>query len=335
MIWLGTDDGLIYHTPNDGKRWVDVTPSALTPWSRVTTVEASPHDVKTAYATVDRHQLQDYDPYIYRTRDMGRTWERITTGLPAGIYVHVVREDPVRRGLLVAGTERGVFMSLDAGDNWQPLQLSLPVTSVRDFQIYGNDLIVGTHGRGIWVIDDISPLRQITDAVLASDAHLFKPANAITYFQGGDNGTPLQQDEPHAQNRPNGAFIDYYLKAAPGTPVTLEIVDAGGKTLQMFSSDPSRQAPSGGGRGGRGRGGGGGIPNLSPLWRETPERFSAAPGLHRVVWNPVGPPPGGSPDEDGAPRRGAPLTGTFTARLSANGRSQSQTFVVSAETRAK
>ncbi len=335
VIWLGTDDGLIYHTPNDGKTWLDVTPGALTPWSRVTTVEASPHDVKTAYATVDRHQLQDYDPYIYRTRDMGRTWKRITTGLPAGIYVHVVREDPVRRGLLVAGTERGVFMSLDAGDNWQPLQLSLPVTSVRDFQIYGNDLIVGTHGRGIWVIDDISPLRQITDAVLASDAHLFKPANAITYAQGGDNGTPLQQDEPHAQNRPNGAFIDYYLKAAPGTPVTLEIVDAGGKTLQMFSSDPSRQPPSGGGRGGRGRAGGGGIPNLSPLWREAPERFSAAPGLHRVVWNPVGPPPGGSPDEDGAPRRGAPLTGTFTARLSANGRSQSQTFVVSAETRAK
>ncbi|MEP6619320.1 MAG: hypothetical protein ABJE47_08395 [bacterium] len=338
VIWLGTDDGLLHHTPDDGTTWHNVTPSAIAAWSRVTTVEASHFDVNSAYASVDRHQLQDYDPYIYRTRDMGKTWQKITTGLPAGVYVHVVREDPVRRGLLVAGTERGVFVSFDDGDGWQPLQLNLPVTSMRDFQIYGNDLIVGTHGRGIWVIDDISALRQVNDAILKSDAHLFKPSDTVNYVQGGDNGTPLQKDEPQAQNPPIGVFIDYYLKATSTTPVTLEILDASGKVMQLFSSDPNAQPAGGGGRGGRGGGGaGGGIPNTSPLWRTTPERFSAEAGLHRAVWNPVAPVTGGAPGVDGAPRRGGgePLTGTFTARLSVNGQSFTQTFAVKAGPRAK
>ena len=339
LIWLGTDDGLIYHTTNDGTTWHNVTPSAISAWSRVTTIEASHFDERAAYASVDRHQLQDYDPYIYRTRDSGKSWQKITNGLPAGVYVHVVKEDHVRRGMLVAGTERGVYASLDDGDNWQPLQLNLPVTSMRDFQIYGNDLIVGTHGRGIWVIDDISPLRQITDTVLKADAYLFKPADATHFEQGGDNGTPLQRDEPQAQNPPTGAFIDYYLKSAPSTAVTLEILDTRGKVVQTFSSDPSRQAPGGGGRGGRGggRGGGGGIPNTSPLWRDVPEPFSASAGLHRAVWNPITPLAPGAPGVDGAPRRGGgePLTGTFTATLSVNGRIHSQTFAVKPDPRGK
>src|SRR5206468_7914915 len=133
-------------------------------------------------------------------------WQPITNGLPRGQYVHVVKEDPTRRGLLFAGTERGAYISFNDGDNWQPLQLNLPVTSVRDFQIYNDDLIVATHGRGFWVIDDIAPLRQITPSILTADAYLFKPSDAIAYLQGGDNGTPLQKDEPQTVNRPDGAF---------------------------------------------------------------------------------------------------------------------------------
>jgi len=328
MVWAGTDDGLIHLTMNDGTSWQNVTPAVVGPWSRVTCVEPSHFDFNTAYATVDRHQLQDFEPYVYRTRDLGKTWQKITTGLPAGVYVHAVKEDPARQGLLFAGTERGAFVSLDDGGAWQPLQLNLPVTSVRDFQIHENDLIVATHGRGFWVIDDISPLRQLTDAVLAADAHLFKPADAIAYVQGGDNGTPVQKDEPQAQNPPDGAYIDYYLRANASGPVTLEILDERGTVLRTFSSEPSAQQPVAGGRGGRGGGRGGGIPNVSALWRQAPEPFSASAGMHRVVWLPVAPAAGGGRGRGGG-RGGAPLlNGTFTAKLTASGRSYTQTFTV-------
>ncbi|HWH50077.1 MAG TPA: hypothetical protein VN651_00925 [Gemmatimonadaceae bacterium] len=324
MVWAGTDDGLIQVTRDDGKTWDDVTPAALTPWSRVTMIQASHFDQNAAYASVDRHQLQDFEPYIYRTRDLGKTWQRITTGLPAGVYVHTIKEDHARQGLLFAGTERGAFMSFDDGDHWQPIQLNLPVTSVRDFQIYGNDLIVGSHGRGIWVIDDISPLRQITDAVLASDAFLFKPADAIAVEQGGDNGTPLQKDEPQAENPPNGAIIDYYLKQDATGPVSIEILDAGGAVVQTFSTEGS-PVPLGG-RGGRG-GRGGGIPNTTALWRVPPAPFSSAAGMHRVVWLPVA---GGGRGGRGGGRGGGLsfLTGNFTAKLNANGKSYTQSFAV-------
>jgi hypothetical protein len=297
-------------------------------------VEASHFDPNTAYASVDRHQLQDFEPYIYRTRDRGKSWQKITHGLPAGIYVHTVKEDPMRRGLLFAGTERGAFMSLDDGENWEPLQLNLPVTSVRDFEIYGNDLIVATHGRGFWVIDDISSLRQVTPAVLAADAYLFKPGDAINVQQGGDNGTPLQKDEPQATNAPNGAVIDYYLKSAANGPVTLEIIaGAGGGLLHTFSSQPGAEGPQPEGRGGRG-GGGRGIPNVSALWRQAPEPFSSSPGMHRVVWNPIAPPPPNAGGRGGGRgNQGTPLSGTFTARLTANGKTYTQTFTVKPDPR--
>src|SRR5437762_891651 len=211
-------------------------------------IEASHFDQSTAYASVDRHQLQDFDPYIHRTRDSGKTWQLITKGMPRGAYVHVVKEDPLRRGLLVAGTERGIHVSFDDGDNWQPLQLNMPVTSMRDFEFYGTDLIVATHGRGFWIIDDISALRQLNDAVTRDDAYLFKPADAINYVEGTDNGTPLQKDEPQAENPPNGAAIDYYLKRAATTPVTIEILDSSGPVIRTFSSAPSAQQPPAGSR---------------------------------------------------------------------------------------
>ncbi|HEY2848936.1 MAG TPA: hypothetical protein VGI97_03605 [Gemmatimonadaceae bacterium] len=329
MVWIGTDDGFIQMTTNDGKTWQNVTPPALTAWSRVTTVEASHFDFNAAYASVDRHQLQDFEPYIYRTRDMGKTWQRITSGLPAGVYVHVVKEDPKRQGMLVAGTERGAFVSLDDGDSWQALQLNMPVTSVRDFEFYGNDLIVATHGRGFWVVDDISPLRQVDATVLASDAHLFKPADAVSVLQGGDNGTPLQKDEPQAQNPPNGAIIDFYLKAAATGPLSLEIVDAAGAVVRTFGTEGTNQPAQ------FGRGGGGGIPNTSALWRTPPEPFSVNAGMHRVIWDPVAPGAGRGGRGGGGRGGGAPkLTGTFTAKLTVGGKSYTQTFTVRPDPRA-
>jgi hypothetical protein len=324
MLWVGTDDGLVHVTLNDGRTWTDVTPRELTAWSRVTCVEASHADFNTAYVSVSRHQLQDYEPYIYRTRDQGKTWQRITKGLPPGVYVHAVKEDPERPGMLVAGTERGAFISFDDGDSWQSLQLNLPTTSVRDFEFYDGDLIVATHGRGFWVIDDIAPLRQISDAVLAADAFLFKPTDITNYTQGGDNGTPLQKDEPQAQNPPNGVIIDYYLKATVTTPVTLEIVDAAGTVVGTFSSVPAAAAAP------TGRGAAGGIPNTSPLWRPEAERFSGAAGMHRVVWSTTR---GGRGFGGGGGRGAAPVTlsGPFTAKLTVDGKALSQTFTVRPE----
>ncbi|HEY2824351.1 MAG TPA: hypothetical protein VGI83_02295 [Gemmatimonadales bacterium] len=329
LLWIGTDDGLIKLSPDDGKTWTDVTPSEVTAWSRITCIEPSHVDANVAYASVDRHQLQDFEPYIYRTKDQGKSWQKITAGLPAGVYVHAVKEDPARKGMLVAGTERGAYLSFDDGDHWQPFQLNLPVTSVRDFAFYQGDLIVATHGRGFWVIDDIGALRQLSDIVLASEAFLFKPTDAINYQQGGDNGTPLQKDEPQATNPPSGAVIDYYLKAAATGPVTLEIVDSAGTTLETFSSEaPPPQANAG--RGGRA----GGIPNTSPLWRPTPEPFSGTAGMHRVVWAARAQGQRGRRGGGGGGRGGGtPLLGTFTAKLTVNGKSYTQPLVVKPDPR--
>jgi len=327
MIWIGTDDGLIQLTMNDGKSWTDVTPKAMTSWSRVTMIEASHFDFNVAYASVDRHQLQDFAPYIYRTRDAGKTWQKITAGLPADGYVHSVKEDPKRQGLLFAGTERGVHISFDDGESWQPFQLNLPVTSMRDFEIYENDLIVATHGRGFWVIDDISPLRQINDTIGNAEAYLFKPGDSINMIEGGDNGTPLQKDEPQAPNPPNGAAIDYYLKTAATGPVTIDILDSTGAVLHTFSNEPQRGAPAGGRRGNAG-----GIPNTSALWREPPAPFATSAGMHRVVWDPIKT-EAGAAGGGGFRRRGTPVSGTFTAKLTVNGKSYTQSFVVKPDPR--
>jgi photosystem II stability/assembly factor-like uncharacterized protein len=328
LLWAGTDDGLIHVSTNDGGAWQDVTPPQVTSWSRVTGIEASHFDANTAYASVDRHQLQDFEPYIYRTRDLGKTWTKITSGLPAGVYVHVVKEDPMTKGLLFAGTERGAFVSFDDGDHWQPLQLNLPVTSMRDFAVYDNDLIVGTHGRGIWVINDIATLRQLPQVALTADAHLFKPSDATYVPNGSDDGTPVQKDEPVTENPPAGIPIDYYISASASGPVTLEILDASGAVLRTFGGAAGAPAGGRGGAGG-GRGGAGGIPNTTALWREPPEPFATGPGMHRAMWVPVAGGGGRGRGRGG----GATLTGTFTARLNAGGKSYTQTFSVLPETR--
>ena len=323
LLWIGTDDGLIQVTQHDGKTWQNVTPNAITAWSRVTMVEASHFDPNAAYASVDRHQLQDFEAYIYRTRDLGQSWQKITNGLPAGVYVHSIKEDPQRRGLLVCGTERGAFLSFDDGDSWQPLQLNLPVTSVRDFAFYENDLIVATHGRGFWVIDDISALRQATEAIAKSDVYLFKPADAINDQQGGDNGTPLQKDEPQAPNPPNAAYIDYYLRTPSTDPVMVEVLESAGTVVATYSSDPTRQPPPPA-RGGFGGGRPGGIPNTSPLWRQPPEPMSAAAGMHRVAWNLA--PAGGF--GGGARAETPPIVGSYTVRLTVGARTLTQPITI-------
>lgn len=221
----------------------------------------------------------------------------------------MVREDPVRRGLLFAGTERGVFVSFDDGDRWQPLQLNLPVTSMRDLAIHGDDLIVATHGRGFWVMDDITALRQIDEAVATSDAHLFRPADAIDVIAGGDNGTPTQKDEPQAENPPSGAIIEYYLKAASSSPLTIEILDATGNAIRRYSSEdrPAQADPA--------------TATVSALWQVAPEQLSTAPGLHRWVWDLRPTPAAGRGGRGGGP---PVATGTYTVKLTANGRSFTQ-----------
>jgi len=324
MVWVGTDDGAIQLTIDDGQTWRNVTPPAMTAWSRVTMLEASHFEANVAYASVDRHQLQDFEPYVYRTRDMGKSWQRITTGLPRGVYVHTVKEDLERRGLLVAGTERGAFISLDDGESWQPLQLNLPVTSVRDFQIYGNDLIVGTHGRGIWVIEDVSPLRQLDASVLAADVHLFKPTNIASAVPGDENGTPLPKDEPHADNPAEGVVIYYYLKSSVSGPIALDILDAKGA---VASTIPAKLTAADSANARRDE-----IPRISALWVTAPEPpLATTAGLHRVVWPTVIP----ASEDPATPideQRPRVRTGTFSARLTVSGKSYTQGFEVTAVT---
>src|SRR6202035_1941708 len=242
-LWVGTDDGFIWRTKDEGEHWTNVTPAALTPWSKVGILETSHFDAETAYAAVDRHRLEDRKPHVYRTRDGGRSWQEIVAGIPDGAFVNAVREDPVRRGLLYAGTETGVYVSFDDGGRWQPLQANLPVTSVRDLEIHSDDLVIATHGRAFWALDDVTPLRQLGDAVAseragaarlfqpatairfrpagfsgspvarrgaafpserAGPARLFQPATAIRFRPAGFSGSPMPQDEPRAENPPAG-----------------------------------------------------------------------------------------------------------------------------------
>ena len=327
MIWIGTDDGLIQLTKDDGKTWQNVTPPALTSWSKVVMIEASHSDANEAYAAVERHQLGDYEPHIYHTIDAGKSWTEITKGLPAGVYVQTVKEDPVRRGLLFTGTERAVFVSFDNGGNWQSLQLNLPPVSMRDVAIHGDDLIVGTHGRGFWVLDGMSALRQINADVAAAAAHLFQPGNVVLLTPGSDNGTPMPKDEPLAENAPYGAMIDYYLKSNASGPVTLEILDPAGEVVRKYSSEDKgpQVNPE--------------TLNIPAYWVRPFEPLSTAGGMHRWIWDlrptPPARPAGGPGGGGGFGRGGAAvvLPGVYTVRLSAGGQSYTQSLVVKMDPR--
>jgi photosystem II stability/assembly factor-like uncharacterized protein len=272
-IWVGTDDGLIQRTRDDGKSWQNVTPLQLTPWSKVTQLEASRYDVNTIYAAIDRHRLDDLQPYLYRTRDAGESWQPINRGIPEGSYVNSIREDPVRKGLLFAGTETGVFVSFNDGDVWQLLQLNLPNASIRDLVIHENDIVAATHGRAFWILDDITPLRQLTTPGAQGSSFLFEPETAWRVRSGWDEGTPLPLDEPTGENPPPGAIIDYFLKSSSAGPVLLEILDATGQSVRRYSNtdSPQRVDPQ--------------TLDIPTYWIHPPQPLSADAGMHRFIWD--------------------------------------------------
>jgi len=314
VLWAGTDDGLVWHTNDGGADWQDVTPPALTPWSKVAGIALSPVQPGVAHLAIDRHRLGDDSPYIYVTRNDGSSWSLTVSGIPHGDYVNVVRQDPVQPNLLYAGTEFGVFVSFDGGEHWQSLQQNLPVTSVRDLKVHGDDLVIATHGRGIWIMDDMTALRQMT-RVRRDSVTLLKPEPAIR-FQQGFSGTPMRQDEPMAANPPNGAIIDYVLPAGAQGPVTVSILDSQGRLVRRYSSAERVPATNPG------------RAESAPEWAHAPATPSANPGMQRFVWDLHYPLPGAEeaqgPQEDGV---WAP-PGTYIVHLGVMGREYTEPLVV-------
>jgi len=306
LIWAGTDDGLIHVTRDGGQHWTNVTPKGIPDWSMVSLIEASPHDAGSAYAAIDTHKIDDVRPYIFKTTDFGKTWTKITNGIPDGSYTHAVREDPKQKGLLYAGTETGVYVSFDDGAHWQNLKLNLPTSPIHDLIVKGDDLAVATHGRSFWVLDDITPLRQLSAHSDKEDMILYKPG--VTYrFRWPDE---YERRQPVAPNPPSGAIISYYFKSAPKGEVKLEILDAQGKVARSFSSVDKKEAET------------------PPEWpdQEPPqEKISADAGLNRFTWNLRYDGPKKLPGEVGAEYRNKGpygLPGAYQVRLTSEGKTQ-------------
>jgi photosystem II stability/assembly factor-like uncharacterized protein len=276
LIWAGTDDGVIQVTRDGGKKWQNVTPPELTPWSKLAQMDASHFDTSTAYAAVNRFRLDDLHPYIYRTHDGGKSWHKITSGLPDNEPVNTVREDPERKGLLFAGTERTVYVSWDDGDHWQSLKMNLPPTSIRDLVIHHDDIVVGTHGRSFWILDNITPLRQLNPEVANGKdfAHLFAPQITLRVRRNNNTDTPLPPEEPAGQNPPDGAMIDYWMKAATAGPVTIEIIEASSSEVVRHFSSADKPEPVNAKE-----------LNVPTYWVRPARVPSAAPGMHRFVWD--------------------------------------------------
>jgi len=341
-IWIGTDDGLIHTTADGGLHWSNVTPPQLTPFMKVFTIDPGRFDPLTAYAAVNTLRLDDMNPHIYRTHDGGKTWTEIVAGIPGGAPVSVVREDPKRKGLLFAGSETQVYVSFDDGDHWQSLRLNMAASSVRDLVIKDDDVVVGTHGRGIWILDDITPLREIEQTTADRDVVLFKPQNAWRVRWNTNTDTPLPPDEPAAPNPPEGAIIDYYLKAAAAGPVTLEITGADGRLVRRYSSSDEIFKPNP-------------ATITVPLyWFRDIVPLSTAAGMHRFTWDlhyqpldaldPAKPARVGGPTLPiaaiGRNTVPAPTTpwvnpGTYTVKLTVDGKSYIQPIVVQQDPRVK
>jgi photosystem II stability/assembly factor-like uncharacterized protein len=334
-IWAGTDDGQIQITRDGGKSWKNVTPPQLTSWSKVSILEASHFDAGTVYAAVNRFRLDDLKPHIYRTRDFGASWQEVVAGLPENAPINAVREDPARKGLLFAGSETSVYVSFNDAGSWQPLQLNLPHTSMRDLAIHGDDLIVATHGRSFWILDDITPLRQLNDQIAKAPAFLFQPQDALRWRWNRNPDTPLPPETPAGKNPPDGAVIDYYLASAATSPVTLEILDSTGATVRRYSSADSP------------------LPmdkiaaeHPIPMYWVRPSRIlSAAQGMHRFVWDLHGEPPKSlnkefpisaiPHDTPLLPLGALVLPGNYTVRLTVSGTQFSQSLTVKLDPRIK
>lgn len=327
-IWCGTDDGLIHVTKDGGKTWTNVTPPAITSWSKVSLMDASHTNANTAYAAVNRIRCDDQRPHIYRTMDGGKTWKEIVNGLPND-PINVVKEDPVRKGLLFAGSERAVYVSFDDGANWQSLRLNMPATSIRDLVIKDDDLVIGTHGRSFWILDDITPLRQIYNQLLNQPAILFKPQNTYRVRWSMYPDTPVPPDEPAGQNPPDGAIINYYL-ASNAANVQLDILDNKGNQIHKYASTDTMYT----------------IPpnNVPSYWIRPQQILSAKSGAHRFMWDmhyqPLNVPP--SYPISATPMNTAPdptspwvMPGTYTARLTVDGKIYDQSFTVKMDPRVK
>jgi hypothetical protein len=316
LIWAGTNDGLVQITRDGGKNWTNVTKDIpnLPPWGTVSNIEPSRYDAGTAYITVDFHQVNNRDPFVYKTKDYGKTWQLITSGIPKSMlsYAHCVREDPTRAGLLYLGTENGLYVSFNDGDNWQPLQANLPRAPVywMVVQEHFNDLVIATYGRGFWILDDLTPVQQMTDTVRASEVHLFPPRPTYRFRQGTVPMT-MSDDPTAGQNPPYGAAINYFLKTAVSGDVKIRIEDSKGQTVRTLNGTKTA-------------------------------------GLNRVTWNlegeqtrevrmrtsPAYAPeirvgPDGTRTAAGAPRMSLLLPpGNYTVKLTVGGQERSQPLVV-------
>jgi photosystem II stability/assembly factor-like uncharacterized protein/DNA-binding FrmR family transcriptional regulator len=319
VLWAGTDDGLIHVTRDAGKTWSKVTPKDLPEWGMVSLIAASPFDAATAYVAVDAHKLDNFKPYIFKTSDFGKSWTKIVGGLPENDYVHAVREDPARKGLLYAGTETGVWVSFDDGGHWQALQLNLPNTPIHDLLVHGNDLTVATHGRSFWVLDDLAPLRQMSAAIASENAHLFAPSAATRTRIG--HVEPRRY--PIGENPPHGAILYYWLKEAPKEAAKLEVLDAQGKVIRAFTSEQKKtaEAPDEGER------------------DEPAENIPAAAGLNRFAWDLRYEVPAKIPAAiyDGGNNPAGPLAlpGKYSVRLTVAGKSSTQPLEIAMDPRVK
>ena len=337
-IWAGTDDGLIQVTTDGGLHWTDVTPPQLVPWAKVSVMDAGRFDARTAYAAVNTIRLDDQRPHIYRTHDGGKTWTEITAGLPADAPTNAVREDPGRRGLLYAATEREVFVSFDDGDHWRSLRLNMAPSSVRDIIVKDDDLVAATHGRGFWILDDVTPLRQIDPKTTAAAGPvLFKPQAATRVRYSLNTDTPLPPDEPGGENPPDGAIIDYMLAADASGPVTLEIADGAGRTIRRYSSEDKAELPG---------------PTTAPVplyWYRPPLTLKASAGMHRFLWDMRYQPleAGGGRGRGGLPMTAVPYNtapvpnsiwappGSYTVKLTVGGKTLQQPLTLRLDPRVR
>jgi photosystem II stability/assembly factor-like uncharacterized protein len=327
-IWCGTDDGLIHVTHDGGKTWRNVTPPQITPWSKVSLMDASHTDVNTAYAAVNKIRLDNMQPHIYKTVDGGKTWKEIVNGLPND-PINVVKEDPIRKGLLFAGSERAVYVSFDDGANWQSLRLNMPATSIRDLVIKDDDLVVGTHGRSFWILDDITPLRQLSNQLISQSAILYKPQNTYRVRWNMYPDTPIPQEEPTGQNPPDGAVINYYLDKN-ATNISLEILDAKNNVVRKYSSLDTLYKI--------------GDVNIPHYWIRPQQILSGEAGSHRFMWDihytPLNIPPSypiSATYMNTAPEATSPwvMPGNYTAKLTVDGKVYTQSFQVKMDPRVK
>jgi hypothetical protein len=317
-LWAGTDDGLVQVTTDDGQHWSNVTPK-MPEWSTVDLIDPSPHDGNTAYVAVDRHKLDDFKPYIFKTNDLGKTWTAITTGIPDGSYVHAVREDPKRKGLLYAGTETGVFTSFDDGAHWQRLQLNLPTSPIHDLVVKDDDLVVATHGRSFWVLDDLTPVRQVNAQSPQADVILYQPQTALRLHYP----TEFDRRQPVGDNPPPGAIIDYYFKTAPKDEVSLDILDTSGKVVRHLSSKEKKENEQ---------------PPEWPDRVEHPKTIPVNEGMNRFAWDlryddPVQIP--GAFYTGEGPKGPLALPGEYQVKLTIGGKSQTAPLHLAIDPRTK